>query len=538
MGYYWLAMAESSLLYSALLIFSGIVALAVLILAFPRRSAQGGLPLVYMMAAMMVWSWAYALHWLFPTWPAPFFWLDATYIGVVFAPVVLLAFALQLSQNGAWLNRSTITILLIEPLVTLLILWSDPYHNLFYGNLRQAGMSSIYAGGPWFWINIVYVYALCLTAFGILAYAWIKSRGGIYRKQIGISLGALGMLFVVSFITLVGLNPFPNLDLTPILFSISGIFLGTGLLRYRMLDLAPLAQSVLLDQMLDGMLVVDEPGRVIEANRVAARLIGTSIDQLIGKDLRPLLESQPGFGNKLPPRGATGRFTITFLGDVTLDIQISPLVGKDALQRGVLITWRDISHIKKVEEDLRAANESLSKHLRQIESLQDTLREQAIRDALTGLFNRRFIEITLQKEIERAHRKSTRLSLFLLDIDHFKQINDTYGHEAGDQALGLVAQQLESRVRKGDWVGRFGGDEFLVVLVDTGTEDALERGVEICATFACANLEVAAELSYLTVSAGVATYPDHGEDIRSLIRSADQALYRVKQSGRNRVEQA
>jgi diguanylate cyclase (GGDEF)-like protein/PAS domain S-box-containing protein len=528
---------DSHFLYAGILILSGSVALVILLLTWQHRTARGGLPLVLMMAAMVVWSWTYALHWLFPTQPARFFWLDVTYFGVVAVPALVFSFAAQLSDRSRWLTRGNLAILAVEPILTLILLWTDPYHQLFFGGLRTQDASDIFAGGVWFWINVVYSYSLFLVSLLLLINSLIRSRGAIYRKQIGFCIVGVSVLFVVNGASVLGFHPLPGLDLTPILFIVTGMFFAISLLRFHMFELSPVAHEVLLDQMQDGMIVVDVNNREVDINKAAARKAGRSRQTLIGKTLQEVLAFNPNLAKELQAlRPSSKQIPLDELSSVVLDVQVSPLNEPDQEPNGYLITWRDITLLKKADENLRAANENLREKLEQIKELKDSLMEQAIRDPLTGLFNRRFLENTLPKEFSRAERLGLNISFMLIDIDNFKEVNDQLGHETGDVVLKDLCAQLEESTRKGDWVVRYGGDELLVILIDTLISAAVVRAEQLRGDVEVRKFFAGGVNINITLSIGVAAYPGHGKDLQEIIRAADRALYLAKSSGRNRVK--
>lgn len=168
--------------------------------------------------------------------------------------------------------------------------------------------------------------------------------------------------------------------------------------------------------------------------------------------------------------------------------------------------------------------------------LHDTLSFQALRDPLTGLFNRRYLLDTLDRELERAASRNQSLSVVFLDIDHFKRFNDTYGHAAGDAVIGRLGNVFREWARGEDIVARYGGEEFTIILPDTTAAAAHERIENLRRAMETLTIEHHGQsLTHVTVSAGIATYPVHGMDRDALIRLADDALYRAKQAGRNRV---
>jgi diguanylate cyclase (GGDEF)-like protein len=171
--------------------------------------------------------------------------------------------------------------------------------------------------------------------------------------------------------------------------------------------------------------------------------------------------------------------------------------------------------------------------------LRDTLRQQSLRDPLTGLYNRRFLEEYLVHERVRATRKNRPLSVIMLDIDHFKRVNDTFGHDAGDAVLRRMGLVLQGHVRGSDIACRIGGEEFALLLPEASLVIAYQRAERILDTVRHMQIKHRGQtLGAITVSLGVAAFPKHGDTPEALIRAADQALYQAKQGGRNKLASA
>lgn len=169
-------------------------------------------------------------------------------------------------------------------------------------------------------------------------------------------------------------------------------------------------------------------------------------------------------------------------------------------------------------------------------ALRDRLKQQSIRDALTGAFNRRYLEESLDREVARARRHRRGLGLLMLDVDHFKRINDRFGHEAGDEVLRAVAEVLLRGVRGEDVVCRYGGEEFAILLPDITLEAARMRAQVLVDALRALRVAHRGEgIGRVTASVGVAVYPEHGEEGAELVRRADAALYEAKRAGRDRV---
>jgi diguanylate cyclase (GGDEF)-like protein len=169
--------------------------------------------------------------------------------------------------------------------------------------------------------------------------------------------------------------------------------------------------------------------------------------------------------------------------------------------------------------------------------LRDQLRDQSIRDALTGMFNRRYMMETCRREFSRAARASQPVSILSIDVDHFKKFNDNHGHDAGDTVLRAVGDLLKSSFRDEDVPCRFGGEEFVVLLPGATAEAAAQKAEELRSRVEALIVRyVDGNLPRITISIGVAAFPGSGDSPQAVLKAADEALYRAKDAGRNCVE--
>ncbi|NTW77423.1 MAG: GGDEF domain-containing protein, partial [Syntrophaceae bacterium] len=171
--------------------------------------------------------------------------------------------------------------------------------------------------------------------------------------------------------------------------------------------------------------------------------------------------------------------------------------------------------------------------------LRETLKQEATRDALTGLFNRRYMEETMNREISRANRYGNPLGIIMLDLDHFKRFNNTFGHEAGDLVLQEMGKYLQNSIRKEDIACRYGGEEFTLIMPGASLEVTKKRAEMLQQEIQKLQINHNGKiLNNITLSQGVAVYPDHGQTGETVIKAADHALYRAKRAGRKQVKLA
>ncbi len=205
------------------------------------------------------------------------------------------------------------------------------------------------------------------------------------------------------------------------------------------------------------------------------------------------------------------------------------------LHIALALNQRTMRPTQDAEQRLRAMTDRVGPALANLK-LRDALRELALRDSLTGLYNRRYLEDALSRELHRAERSGKSVALLMIDIDQFKRFNDTYGHDAGDFVLSAVARAIAKCIRPSDMACRYGGEELAVLLSEANLECALERAEQLRITIRNTNLtHLGQTLPAPTASFGVAVYPANGTKPTDLLTAADRALYRAKQEGRDRV---
>lgn len=196
---------------------------------------------------------------------------------------------------------------------------------------------------------------------------------------------------------------------------------------------------------------------------------------------------------------------------------------------------RDVTERKQAEQALREANQRLEEQLRHIHALHAQLHEQSIRDELTGVHNRRHFVLVAEQELQRAQREGHPLSLVMMDIDHFKTINDRHGHPTGDAALKAVGTMLAGTTRSGHLASRLGGEEFAVLLPGADHAQALAHAEQWRSTLAEMTILADGTALRLTASFGVASFPQQADSLVNLMKVADTRLYRAKALGRDRV---
>lgn len=499
--------------YSALLLIAGMACLTVALVVWQeRRTAAGAGALIVLMVALGWWDVTYALFWAGAWQPVPFFWLDITYLGVVVVPTAFLAFVLQLTQLGHWLKPPAILALALEPLFSLALMWTDPWHGLFFAGKRDLNTTMILDAGPMFWINVGYSYLLILAGCILLGRHFLRSSG-LYRRQAAMVLGAAAITWLGSLVFLFGLSPLPNADSTPFGFSLSALAFAFALLRYRLLDVVPIARHVLVENMSDGVMVLDAQNRVVDLNPAALNMINSPLSSPIGEPVERVLSAQADLVSTFRDVNlAHAEIALRGPSDRHLDLRISPLLdGRQIVGR--LVVWRDITELKLAQRELQ---------------------KLATTDPLTQVFNRRYF-FERAGELIQAQHLDRPLAMVLIDIDHFKQVNDALGHAAGDRVLTTFADLCRKMIREVDLFARLGGEEFVWLMPDTDAEQARQAAEQVRLATTRLLVEVGENQIPITISSGVAAWAGPHDTLESILHRADLALYAAKEAGRNRV---
>lgn len=516
-------------------------AIAALIIAFvlSRRPPVHGLrSLALMLIMLAVWSFGYAMIALSPSLELKQIWLRVENIGILTVPVFWFLFTVQYTRLDKRLNALTRAGLFLIPATSLVFIFSDAWFHLYYSSVHPVsgtGGPLVIGRGPWYLVSVVYAYALNFAAMGLLIRRAIQYRN-IYRRQMNVLIAAVLIPILANILYQLVPRISFQIDLTPITFTLSAALIAVGVFGFRIFDLIPIARHTVLEHIPEMVFVVDAHDRLVDANSVAQEMLGKSMEEIVGRDPLEVFREWPQLLNRFITSNET-REEIQIPGDPprTLELVVTALYNALNQLEGRVIVAHDITEHKWLENDLTFANETLTRQLEEINKLRDKLQEQAIRDPLTDVYNRRYLAEFLDREVARAQREKTTLSVVIMDVDNFKQFNDTYGHKCGDIVLQRIAEFLVQHTRRGDVVCRYGGEEFVILMPGASLEMAYERAEAWRQDFSETAIEYEGMKLYATFSAGAAAFPQHGLTDEAILQAADRALYRSKDAGKNKV---
>ncbi|MBV7275705.1 diguanylate cyclase [Clostridium sp. PL3] len=517
-------------LYIFILFILAVTLVAISVFIFKRRNIPGVKTFIVCILLVAVWNALDAVNLLLNSMNSKIIWFGIKMAFIVYIPAVWLMTILGLMYDARNF-KNKINLLLIIPTITAIVVLTLRYNNWFSYNfyLEPVGKYKIlmFSKGFWLWINASYNYLLNAVSIGILIKS-VFSRQYARKKQAIIMI--IGMFFpIVTDILFIGnINIYNNLDTTSISFCISVIVGVYGMIRYKFMDIVVIAREYVFEDMNELMIVLDENKKIVDMNRKALEMLNVNISRVIGMPINQII-------------GEIDKYNFYDLKESSLKIHLkNKILDKNAdyygslsaIKKyknyivGYLILLYDITELVTAQNELKQVNNELIR-------LNERLYIDSIKDELTKVSNKKYITELLQNEIKNVIRNCTYLSIAMVDIDHFKKVNDNYGHLIGDKVLEKVAELINIELDVKGKVGRFGGEEFLILLPNT----QLKVGYEICdkIRYKISKYKFECNKLSITISVGI-TELKYDDNINSLIKRADDCLYRAKHNGRNRVE--
>lgn len=400
-----------------------------------------------------------------------------------------------------------------HPVATVLIAVSSPLHS-YVARPAESGI----AYGPIFWAHVAACAAL-MTSATIDVIRLRSSLSHLAGKALPVLLAVWITPVVTAVLSIVWAGPI-GIDLMPYGLAVVAIVVWKGVVPADLRMTVPIARAQVFNELDDAVFVIDERGELLDANAAGLALAGATkpIEHYLGDSLWRL------WPDVAKAAQHAGEFDLECAGSqLVLDVSITGLTGENGAPRGRAVVMRNVT---------------ASVHQRrELARLRAELAELVIKDPVTGLNNRRYAEQTLPQTLARCKAKNAPFSVAIVDVDHFKAVNDTFGHIVGDRVLHVLASAMKDAV-PASMLARIGGEEFLVMLPGLTEEQAVLQTEKLRAACARAEVRTRERALRVTVSAGVATTSDCTASEAELTELADRALYLAKRQGRDRTSAA
>ena len=513
------------LIVSALII-SGIITLSLAVYASKKLSSVGSTTYMLLMISISIYSLGYAFELLNYTVSGILFALKLEYIGIVTIPVFWVILAFKYTGYDKKINALVHSFLFIVPLITLILLYTNNFHHLYYKdlgiNIEGPFPLAAITKGVWYSVHIGYANILLIIG-SFLFSRMIFRTTGMFRKQALMMLTVSLIPFIGLVLYMMGYSPY-GIDLNPFFLTITGPLFAVALFRYGLFNITPIARDTVFEEMRDPVIVLDSRYIIADFNKSVLTIYpqfgkdvtGSLIDIII-PDNRKLLDQIHSNKTEIIEFGLEINNEIVYYQS-----SITELFSYTKKKIGKIIIFHDISIQKKMQQELH---------------------KLATTDELTKLFNRRYFLKVSKSELMRSRRYKRSVSFLMIDLDLFKKVNDTYGHQAGDEVLIQAAQIFTDSLRDNDIVARYGGEEFTALLPEIDEPGALNTANRLRENLKAYKFYFNGKELHISASIGISTcftksyinIKDDNKLLEKLLFEADEALYEAKDKGRNEV---
>lgn len=526
--------------YIAIAATSGVLNFILFIYASFKKSDFPGIRYYALSAvASAIYAWGFCFELASSSLAEIKFWIAIEYVGMPFVPPLSLIVAMYYVGMERRIRGARKLWMFVIPAISLLLVATNDYHHLFYHSIYlREGTPTPMADldiGEWYIIHGSYTFGCLFAAILLLARHWYKTKGP-YPFQLATLIAGMLVPVIAAFIYLMGVTP-NGMDPVPVLSCVTTALSAWAIFTNRMLTVTPVARDTIFESMRDGVLVLDSAGRLVDYNQAAAAMIPSLGFSAIGRSISDIWREERG--DDFPLR---------------LDLDEDQDAGRNEVETRELpeqeerqVEWPGEDGIAYYRIRASAVRDPNGKRPGRIVMLIDVteqlrlqqhLQRLAFYDGLTQIYNRtRFLHLS-KELLEQAFNAGEPLSILLFDIDYFKRINDTYGHETGDEALRHVVAVCSPALGPGALMGRYGGEEFVLCLPSCGLKEAAAFAERLRHEIADSPLPTPDGDIRITASFGVAEASASAGTVQALLREADKALYLSKESGRNTVRLA
>jgi len=417
---------------------------------------------------------------------------------------------------GFHMTRKKIMALLTIPFISLIMVATNDIHHFHY---RVFEIDPILGApyvhqeiGIWYIIHGIFTFGCMFVSFLLVLIHWKETTKSYRQQLIALMCGQL-IPMITAFIYLLGLTP-QGVDPVPMVLWASSFLYLWSINSSRLFRVLPVAKDAIFHSINDGVIVLDESARLIEFNQACSKVFPQLTRSMISRDIRKTWLEVTGQPMPFTLEAVVNTQDIEMvLSDHTYQVRVTELQHVNH-GKGLLLIFTDITELKELQ--------------RQLEQL-------AFYDELTQIYNRRAFFQQCNQAYSEARESSSAFTVILMDIDHFKNVNDTYGHAIGDQLLVHVVKVCQSVLKNGELFARYGGEEFVLALKDSTLLEGQALANLLCNSVESQPLMTAEGAIRATISCGVAEGTKGQETLYQLLNNADKALYAAKQAGRNRV---
>lgn len=498
---------------------SGVLILALSLYgAFKIREGPGVKHYVILTCMSAVFAFGYMFEMMSTSIEEVKFWLSIEYLPLPFIPafIVLMCF----NYVGKKIYPAFYYLLFTVPIITIFTHNTNEWHHLYY---KKVGFRSDtpfpvadLVAGPFHYFHSFYLFVCIMLSVIVLL---MELRKSAFQFQMQILLMVFGLLtpVIASYFYLNKLSPY-GIDLGPVSIGLTCLFHGVAIFMFRSFNVVPIARDVVFETMKEGVVVLNQKGIVVDFNNAARQVIPMLHHRMVGEHVLSIVKENKALATVIQERKDCDYRHET--GVIQhFHVQFSEIYNTSQVYLGQMITFSDVTERVNMQEELR-----------KIASI----------DGLTGVYNRTFFVRQAEEMLRSLTKRGGLAAVIMFDIDYFKTVNDTYGHEMGDAVLRKISEIVQKNVRSTDIVGRYGGEEFIIYLPATALSEVYSLAEQLREAIQNTVIEANEVKQFVTASFGIAAFDIQPGNtsctLDEFVRKADQALYTAKRKGRNCVE--
>jgi len=401
-----------------------------------------------MVLAIAVWALSYGFELATTNLSEMLFWIKLEYLGVSFLPACWFFFIVKFAGKDEWITSRNLSLVLIIPLITLLLVWTNDFHHLHYRSVSVDSSGPIpllnIERGPWYFFHTFYFYVMLIWGIMLLLNKFRKASK-VFRKQNFIILISAFIPWIANIVYFLGFRPLGHIDVTPFAFIGSVLLLSIGLVRFRLLDIIPIAREKVLESMKEGLIVADKKDRIIDLNREIRAILSIGEPNLIGKKLNYILPSQPELYELIKARTG-GQMQIEFAKNdlpVYLEVTLSPLYEEKSVYSGIIILFRDITYRVNTENQVRMQ----AKQLLALNKLKDRLFSIISHDLRSPLINLFEMIKMMDDELITPQEFSVLLPQLSKNVGYTSGLLENLLYWSKSQLQGEVIKPVDFNVR-------------------------------------------------------------------------------------------
>lgn len=470
--------------------------------------------MLFLCLAVSFYMYGYASEINAPTFDRAQFWNRFQYLGIPFVSALWLTISLMYTGYFYPLKRWLLALIYAVPVVSLLLRFTNHWHHLYFAALSYRVYDDrillVKDIGFWMYVQMAHSMTMVFISFTLFILSFAKHK---YEEQAKIHLMLVASFFSVAGLIVTIINPRnTNIDFMVIFLPVTCIMIIIAVLKYDFLEVKTMARNMVFENSGDAMLLLNHHRKIVDYNMAASEFFAELGYEIRESRLDEILLDEPdmvGYIDSDAPKS----FDITVAGEQRyFEVISEPIDNDQGIPYGWLKTLRDVTEHYK---------------------LNDHLKQQAMTDELSGLLNRREF-MGRGRELFESNT-TDRIHLLMMDLDHFKNINDTFGHMVGDQVIMAFGRILRNSFREEDVIGRLGGEEFAVLLADITSAEAYRKAEDLRKKVSDYDQREGDQDIRVTVSIGLAKNDEAIHSLDDLLSRADQAMYMSKEGGRNMV---